>query len=105
VKRRCWFADLPGAGPCDGRLVRCHLVPRQVLRRELNASRAVLDDPRLWVWGCGGPVGVGGHHGRLDSRGCDPLRIPRHRLPLEFVAWCEELGLGWYVDREFGLAS
>lgn len=99
----CWFASLPGAGPCDGRPVRCHLIPRRVLTVELNAGPSVINDPRLWVWGCGGPMGNAGHHGRLDSRGCNPLRIPRHRLPPEFVELCEELKLGWWVDREYGL--
>lgn len=99
--RRCYFADLPGAGPCDGRLVRCHLIPRQTLKRELNAGRSVLEDPRSWVWGCGGAMGAGGgHHGMFDT--ARRLRVPRHRLPPEFVEWCEGLGLGWYVDREFG---
>jgi hypothetical protein len=29
MRRACWFADLPDAGPCDGGLVRCHLIRRQ----------------------------------------------------------------------------
>jgi hypothetical protein len=97
---RCWFADLPGAGACDGKLVRVHLVPRQFLRRELNASRRVQSDPRVWVWGCGGPTGIGGHHGKLDySR---TLRVPRHRLPADLEAFTAELGLEWWLDREYG---
>jgi hypothetical protein len=32
----CWFASLPGAGPCDGRLVRCHLIPKNKLRDEFR---------------------------------------------------------------------
>jgi hypothetical protein len=99
VKRRCFFRGLPGAGPCDGRLVRVHLIPRQLLKRELNAAPKVQTDPRGWVWGCGGPMGVSGHHGMLDSS--RTLKVPRHRLPAEFVEWCEELGLGWFLEREY----
>jgi hypothetical protein len=132
---RCWFADLPGAGPCDGALVRCHLVAQQLLKREFPHGawrlqhdgfdgwvnylplaaqgepehelrwphlplRKILDDPRCWVWGCGGPTGVGGHHGRLDySR---TLRVPRSRLPAAVEAFCEQLGLSWWLSRTYG---
>jgi hypothetical protein len=99
VRRSCWFAGLPDAGPCDGRLVRCHLIRRQVLRRELNAAPAVVDDPRCWVWGCGGPTGCSGHHGALDT--ARTLRVPRDRLPAAFVEFVEELGLGWWAEREY----
>lgn len=96
---RCFFQGW--AGPCDGRLIRAHLIRRQVLERELNASRKLIDDPRLWVWCCGGPTGAAGHHGALDT--ARTLRIPRRRLPADFIALCEELGLGWWVDREYPL--
>jgi hypothetical protein len=99
------------AGPCDGRLVRAHLIPAQLLKRETNAAvraramtQATQDmlvwDPRAWVWMCGGPTGIGGHHGRLDySR---RLRIPRHRIPPETEEFAAELGLGWWLDRTYG---
>jgi hypothetical protein len=29
------------------------------------------------------------------------LRIPRDKLPPEFIEFCDELGLGWYVDRTY----
>jgi hypothetical protein len=123
VSPRCFFADLPGAGPCDGRLVRCHLVPRRVIaeavqkrlhdaRRAGEITREEYDarvsgeivranrDERSWVWGCGGPMGNAGHHGMLDAS--RTLRVPRHRLPVAVVEFAEELGLGWWVDREYG---
>lgn len=82
MAKRCWFAQLPAAGPCDGRLVRCHLIPKRLLRQEWRTAhhgqrpnderslpfrtlRELVDDPRTWVWGCGGPMGNGGHHGQL----------------------------------------
>lgn len=30
----CWLAKVPGAGACDGRLVRAHLIPKQRIKRE-----------------------------------------------------------------------
>lgn len=95
---RCWFAALPGAGPCSGRLRKCHLVPAQLIRREVGAAAAW--DSRTWVWGCGGPTGIGGHHGMLDV--ARTLRIPRHRLPAEVEKFAAEHRLGWWLDREYG---
>lgn len=98
MSRSCWFAALPGAGPCDGRLRKCHLIPAQTVRREVGKRYAW--DPAVWVWGCGGPTGVGGHHGRLDF--ARTLRIPRYRLPHELEVFAEEHGLGWWLDRTYG---
>lgn len=100
--RCCWLGLLPGAGACDGRLIRAHLLPRQLLGRELGAAeaRAAVKDPRSWVWACGGAVGVGGHHGQLDY--ARTLRVPRHRLPAGLEDLALELGLVWWLDREYG---
>lgn len=126
----CFFRGWPGAGPCDGWLIRAHLVPRQLLKRELPRGVAYCDeqerwvderdawafdddrgprvrslselhdDPRGWVPCCGGPTGIGGHHGALDySR---KLRIPRDVLPVAVEEFAVELGLGWWLDREYG---
>lgn len=97
---RCFFHHWPGAGECDGQLIRAHLIPQQTLRRECGKGwRALADDARSWVPCCGGPTGIGGHHGRLDhSR---TLRIPFDALPFGFVQFCEEIGLGWYVTRTY----
>lgn len=123
VSQRCFFADLPGAGPCDGRLVRCHLVPRRVIaeavqkrlhdaRRAGEITREEYDeriggavvranrDERSWVWGCGGPMGNAGHHGMLDAS--RTLRVPRYRIPEATEVFAAELGLGWWLDREYG---
>lgn len=82
--------------PCDGRLIRAHLIPRQVIKR---AGGDPLD-PRSWEWACGGPTGLGGHHGMLDySR---KLRIPRTDLPPELVEFALELGLVPWLDRTYG---
>lgn len=97
MKLTCWFAGLPGAGPCDGRLRQCHLIPAQLIKREVG--RAHVWDDRVWVWGCGGPMGNAGHHGMLDySR---TLRIPRDRLPMDVLDFADEHNLTWWVDREY----
>jgi hypothetical protein len=92
----CWlkqFADTP----CDGQLVRCHLIPRQLLTREGHSD--LITDRRTWVPGCGGPTGIGGHHGELDTS--RKLRIPLWRIPTETLLLLEEIGLGWWLEREY----
>lgn len=116
----CWFAKLPDAGPCEGQLVRCHLLPQQLLKREFPEGiggeagvprdadwpggytplEALLKDTRCWVPGCGGLQGVSGHHGQLDT--ARTLRIPRAFLPDELEEYAGELGLTWWLDREYG---
>jgi hypothetical protein len=101
----CWFKRLPDAGPCEGRLVKCHLIKRQVLVRELGkreGERLVRDD-RTWVWGCGGPMGPGGHHGQFKPDG--PKGIPLSLLPEGYTRLMAELGLWWYVERTFNRRS
>jgi hypothetical protein len=97
--RFCWLARFAST-PCDGGLVRCHLLPRQLLRRELKSRwRAVAADERSWVFGCGGPMGNGGHHGELDQ--ARTLRVPREALPPGLVELAGELGLTWWIDHEY----
>lgn len=118
----CFLAQFSET-PCDGQLVRCHLLPRRELKKlwklvhestyataEQVAAlepfltfRDLSEDERTWVPGCGGPVGLSGHHGELDhSR---TLRVPRDRLPAGVEEIARELGFVWYLDREFGLAG
>lgn len=96
VVRACYLAPFSDR-PCDGQLVRCHLLPKQLLKRE--GHRAAAADERSWVWGCGGPMGNGGHHGMLDhSR---TLRVPLAALPTGTVELAAELGLTWWLEREY----
>ena len=88
--------------PCDGELVRVHLIPRQRLRKELGLETAyvAVRDRATWVWACGGPTGIGGHHGALDySR---TLRIPREALPPLLEKFAAQHGLEWWLTREYG---
>jgi hypothetical protein len=127
----CFFKGRPGAGPCDGALIRAHLVPRQLLKREFpegvamfdgewisvrelrrrvtpegranyrtRTLRDLCDDERSWVPCCGGPLGPGGHHGQLDQS--RHLRIPRADLPADVEEFAAELGLTWWIEREYG---
>jgi hypothetical protein len=91
--------------PCDGRLVRCHLLPRQLIKANCppRLAEGAIEDPRSWVWGCGGPMGNGGHHGMFDS--ARTLRIPREALPPSAEALAADLGLLYWLDREYGLRS
>lgn len=82
---------------CSGRLVRCHLIPKQLLKREGGGEW----DARSWVWACGGIGGNAGHHGMLDhSR---RLRLPRAAIPARTEQLALELGLIWWLDREYGV--
>lgn len=98
----CWFATFgfmengDRIPPCDGRLVRCHLIPKQIIRR----ARGKVWDDRAWVWACGGPIGNAGHHGMLDTS--KTLRLPRVAIPDETEEFAAELGLEWWLDRTYG---
>lgn len=101
----CWLAQFSNVA-CDGQLVRAHLIARQRLVREVTnrlpneEAFKVIWDERVWVPACGGPTGIGGHHGQFD--GCT-LLVPRSGLPEGLEAFAAEHGLGWVLDREFGL--
>jgi hypothetical protein len=118
----CWFKRLPDAGPCEGyRIVRCHLVSQQELKKlwrhyhhraggpapwpwpEFGSLRDLLEDPRTWVWGCGYSSAHRGHHGQFKPDG--PKGIPLSLLPEGYTRLMAELGLWWYVERTFNRKS
>lgn len=84
-------------GPCSGQLIRAHLIPQQLLKREGHAAAIV--DPRSWVPACGGITGITGHHGAFDT--ARTLRLPFEALPAGTVALAAELGLTWYLERTY----
>lgn len=114
---------------CWGQLQRAHLIPKQRIKREFpqgavyatdgsggepswiafdsrmifaaegspdkrRSLRLLQWDPRVWIPACHG------HHGNLDSY---VLRLERAELPAEVEEYAEEYGLGWSLDRDFGL--
>jgi hypothetical protein len=81
--------------PCDGSLVRVHLIPKQLLKREHLPKF----DPRTYVYACGGPMGNGGHHGMLDQG--RRLRIRFEDLPVKVVEFAEQHNLTWWLEREY----
>jgi hypothetical protein len=101
---RCFFEGWPDAGPCDGRLIRAHLVPQQKIKRAAPSNpRGWLADERGWVPCCGGPTGLSGHHGQLDvSR---KLRVSWEQLPVGTVEFATELGLLPWLERTYPKAS
>jgi hypothetical protein len=82
--------------PCDGQLIRAHLIPRQLLKREGLDH----EDPRTWVLACGGPMGNAGHHGMLDQS--RRIRLPRRAIPPLTEAFARAHDLTWFLDREYG---
>lgn len=101
----CWLAHhgLMEHGdpmpPCDGSLVRVHLIPRQLLRREHLPQL----DPRTYVYACGGLQGNTGHHGLFDSS--RRLRVHFNDLPLKVIEFAQEHDLEWWLRREYDHAS
>lgn len=128
----CFLAPY-SSKPCDGRLVRAHLIRQQVIRNLYPHGaaitlgdhyepaprvkdwpeeagiymgriplREILRDTRSWVWACGGPTGVAGHHGELDHG--RTLRVPREGLPGALEEYVREYPLlAYWLDREYGL--
>jgi hypothetical protein len=122
VRAGCWVAEmLPGAGPCDGRLVKAHLIPKQRIRTETCARMhrelgrrwplqpsekallySILWDGRVWVPVCGGPTGIGGHHGMFDGQ---QLEVLRSMVPEACEEFAREHELVWSLDRDYGVAG
>jgi hypothetical protein len=97
--------------PCNGRIVKAHLIPRRHLRQQFHRLRRLgvdlpwanaqelIDDPATWVPACGGVVGNSGHHGELDfSR---TLRVPWSAIPDRTKALAALLRLDWWLEREY----
>lgn len=140
MKAECWFRDLARAGPCEGALVRCHLIDQQEMRKRFPKGAVKIDgrwfsvqrlrrpdpemselahliddepvrrtleelqaDERSFVPGCGGLVGLSGHHGRFDFAAHDRSRliVPRSMLPAETIEYAAELELTPWLERTY----
>lgn len=119
----CWLAQFSDV-PCDGPLVRVHLIPRSLLKKEFRNGvylqrcrpggsglavgeettwrswQELAIDRAAWVFACGGIMGNSGHHGMLDV--ARTLRIPRSAIPEETERFAAMLELEWWLDREYG---
>ena len=103
MRRECWLAQF-SANPCEGGLIRAHLLPKQLIRREIRdreEAQMVINDPRSWVPCCGGRSGLAGHHAELDTT--MSIVIPRSALPPDLEELAAEVGMMWWVDRHYGL--
>lgn len=96
----CWFHGRDDR-PCEGRLVKAHLIAKQTLKREVGKSRAIVWHPAVWVWACGGITGLGGHHGRFDAR---QLTLQRGDLPPALEHFADDWNLSWWLTRTYGEA-
>lgn len=77
---------------------RCHLIPKQRIKRALSGNEQRLVTlavwhPACWVWGCRR------HHGNFDNR---MLRVERDALPPVVEAYAELLTLKWSLERDYG---
>lgn len=82
--------------PCHGRLIKAHLLPAQLIRRAGGDPK----DPRAVVPACGGIMGNAGHHGAMDS--VRTLKLAREAIPAAVEELAAELGLTYWLDREYG---
>lgn len=89
----CWLAQFDSRHrECEGRMDPCHLIDKQVLKR--NGLHAIVWDRRLWKWGC-----------RLHHDGLDryfTVRIPRSAISHATELLAEEIGLEKELTRRFG---
>jgi len=85
----CWLANFSKA-ECEGRMDRCHLIPKQRLR-----IRHVEDvwERATWVWGCRR------HHTLFDHKF---LHLKREDLPEETELWAQANRFEWSLTRDYG---
>jgi hypothetical protein len=76
-----------------------HDVRTVALDGQVMPLDGLLWDERLWVPACGGPTGIGGHHGAYD---CGRIAVPPEKLPPGLREYLAELGLEWMIERYFG---
>lgn len=82
--------------PCEGRLVRCHLIDQQLL----NKMGLETGDPDTYVLGCGGMTGLTGHHGMLDTS--KRLRLRVEDLPAEVLDFAARHNLMPWLEKKYG---
>jgi hypothetical protein len=92
---RCFLAEHdPRARMCEGRWDHVHLIPRQLIRREVSTKSEVLWHPATWVWACRR------HHAALDVE--RSIRLKQDDLPDATRAFARVMGLDYFIEREYG---
>ena len=102
MRQECWLAKFSDT-PCKGGLIRAHLLPKQLIRREINdreEAQMVINDPRSWVPSCGGLSGLAGHHGEFDTSGT--IVLARKDLPPDLEELAAETGMMWWIEKKYG---
>jgi len=82
--------------PCEGRIVRCHLIDQQLL----NKLGLETGDPDTYVLGCGGLTGSTGHHGMLDYS--KKLRLRLDDIPEATLAFAARNNLVPWLEKKYG---
>lgn len=93
---RCWLRKFAPAElrSCDGALDPCHLIPQQLLKRELGSRKVGWE--MLVVAACRK------HHRLFDE--AKRIRAPRSALPESVERFAEDAGLVWWLDRFYGIS-
>jgi hypothetical protein len=78
----CFFRGRPSAGPCDGRLIRAHLIPKQRIKHEFPRGVPLREEEVL----LGGAVRRTIHRVSPAVARLHPEEVTRWR-PLEDVIW------------------
>lgn len=81
----------PTLGKCDGPMDPAHLIPKQLLRRELGSRWVGFEE--IVVPGCRR------HHDLMDT--ARRLKIPRDALPESVERFADAHGLAWWLEREY----
>lgn len=105
----CWLADFSDT-PCSGRMEKVHLLPKQIVRREVwrpvadgrveapdtfsATLRELVWDRRIWRYGCHG------HHHDLDCT--KRLVLKRSEVPASVEEFAREYGLTARLDHDYG---
>jgi hypothetical protein len=59
----------------------------------MRSLQDIVWDPRCWRWMCGGPTGLGGHHGAYDAK-----QIGLDEWPPDLIEFLREYGIEWMAE-------
>ena len=85
----CYFWHLGWRG-CNGRLERCHMIPKQRLKKAGITAYEDVWDVRVWRWGCVR------HHFLFDQHA---IRLEREQYPSKVFEYAQEVGFDFIGPR------